>query len=159
MTVSFFGHAEVIDDKSVENAVLCTLEKELNGVYAEFLVGAHGKFDYLARVSCVNYKNKYKNGKVIFVTPYIDKVYLENCDSVIAACDETIYPDIESVPKRLAIVERNRRVVDMSDLIICYINRTWGGAFKAIEYAHKRKKKIINLGSADLEEYFLTVIA
>ena len=59
--------------------------------------------------------------------------------------DETVYPDIESVPKRYAISARNKWMVDASDVIVSYVDHDWGGASKTLEYAKKRKKRIISL--------------
>ncbi|MBR2044391.1 MAG: hypothetical protein IJ946_08660 [Clostridia bacterium] len=46
---------------------------------------------------------------------------------------------------KAALEERNREMVDRADLIICYVNREFGGAYKAMKYAEKRQKPIINL--------------
>lgn len=44
-----------------------------------------------------------------------------------------------------AIQIRNRNMVDRSDLIVCCIQHTGGGAYKTIQYAKKKNCKIINL--------------
>lgn len=38
-------------------------------------------------------------------------------------------------------------MINEADLIIAYVNHTYGGASKALEYAAKRKKRIINLAN------------
>ena len=59
---------------------------------------------------------------------------------------DTIYPmGLENVHPRFAIERRNRWLVDNSDYVIAYVNRTYGGAAKFYELAVKRKKKTINL--------------
>lgn len=62
-------------------------------------------------------------------------------------CDFTdfIMPvEIEKVPKCASIVKRNQWVVDNTDCIVCYICDKIGGAYRAVQYAQKHKKKIIN---------------
>ena len=41
-------------------------------------------------------------------------------------------------------------MAEQADLILCYIERESGGAYKAVQYAKKLDKEIINL--ADYEE-------
>ena len=59
--------------------------------------------------------------------------------------DSVIYPPLEKVPPRAAIVKRNEWMIEKADLIIAYVKQTYGGAYKALQYAHKRKKMMINL--------------
>lgn len=59
--------------------------------------------------------------------------------------DKIIYPEIENVPKRFAILKRNEYMVNESNFLIAYV-RYPGGALKILEYAEKRRKiKIINI--------------
>lgn len=55
-----------------------------------------------------------------------------------------------SAHPKLAITKRNEWMVEQADLVICYIERESGGAYKAVQYAKKLDKEIINL--ADYEE-------
>lgn len=59
--------------------------------------------------------------------------------------DSIIYPPIENTPPKFAIIKRNEWMVNKSDLIIAYVNRSYGGAYKSFAYAEKKKKTIINL--------------
>ena len=63
---------------------------------------------------------------------------------------DTMYPEIEGHPK-FAIERRNRWLVDHSDFVLCYINHTWGGAYKFARLAERRGKTVINLGNTDIE--------
>ena len=62
-----------------------------------------------------------------------------------------IYPqlktEMEKVPKRFAITWRNKWMVRESEMILCYINHTWGGAAQAVEYGRRQGKTVVNLGS------------
>lgn len=56
--------------------------------------------------------------------------------------DGIVYPPIENTPKKVAILVRNEWIVRQSDVIIAYVGRTFGGAYKAVAYAKKRGKKL-----------------
>ena len=56
--------------------------------------------------------------------------------------DDTIYPPLENVPKKYAIIRRNEWIVENADVVIACVKYSWGGAAKTSQYA-KRKKKAI----------------
>ena len=56
-----------------------------------------------------------------------------------------------SAHPKVAITKRNEWMVEQADLVLCYIERESGGAYKAIQYAKKLDKEIINL--ANYEEH------
>ena len=60
-------------------------------------------------------------------------------DSTLEIFDGTIYPDIENVPPRFAIIKRNEWMVKQSDFMIAYVNYPWGGAYKTLQYAERKK--------------------
>ena len=47
---------------------------------------------------------------------------------------------------KTVIQKRNQRLVDHSDIIIGYIKRNYGGAYKAIRYARRMSKTVICIG-------------
>ena len=59
--------------------------------------------------------------------------------------DEIAYPPLENIPPRLAIIKRNEWMIDKADIIIAYVEYSYGGAYKAFEYAGKKQKRIFNL--------------
>lgn len=59
--------------------------------------------------------------------------------------DDSVYPPLENTPLRFAIVKRNQWMIDNSQLIVAYVKYSWGGATKAVTYAKKKNKQIINL--------------
>lgn len=89
----------------------------------------------------VEYINKHIRS--VLILPYLEK----KID--MKKYDETIYPDLESVPKRYAIVHRNRWMVEKSDILIAYVTHNWGGAAKMLEYAEQKKKVIYKYSDID----------
>ena len=56
--------------------------------------------------------------------------------------DNIVIPErLYGVHPKSAITLKNRWMVDMSDLVIAYVERTNGGAYEALKYAEKRNKK------------------
>ena len=145
MIITFCGHSELTDWDIISEKVFEVLKNIKSNQEIHFYLGGYGRFDLLAAECCKRYKDTYKNAKLFFITPYLSDVYLKNREC--AVYDETIYPEIENVPLKFAISKRNRWMVDNSDLLIAYVNFSWGGAVKTLEYAHKKNKAYINLGN------------
>ena len=57
-----------------------------------------------------------------------------------------------SVHPKLAITKRNEWMAEQADLILCYIERESGGAYKAVQYAKKLGKEVINLAEETEED-------
>ncbi len=113
-----------------------------------FLVGRNGEFDkYVASAIRQIKKASLKyNCELILVLPYLTAEFLNNKASFENYYDSVILSHTASkAHPKSAIQIRNKDMVDQADLIICYIENNFGGAYKAIKYAEKQKKKIINL--------------
>lgn len=79
----------------------------------------------------------------------MDKTYINNKTQCIIAFDDILFPEIENIPKKYAILERNRWMIKHANFLIAYVDYSWGGAFKAFEFALKNKIPYINLGKLD----------
>ena len=89
---------------------------------------------------CVdNAKEKTGNIKNCLVVPYLSKKFNREC------FDEIIYPPLENVPYRYAILRRNEWLANNADIIISHVIHTMGGAEKMLKYAERKNKKIIYL--------------
>ncbi len=147
MIVSFCGHSRLFGKDFLEDKILKILEAEIKGEKVDFYLGAYGDFDSIAKMSCSIYQKTHSNSKLYFISPYVDNTYLKNLEDMIKTYDGIIYPEIENTPKRFAIVARNKWMVRQADLIIAYVDYSWGGAVKTLDYALKIKKHYINLGN------------
>ena len=65
--------------------------------------------------------------------------------------DGTVYPPLESVPRRFAISRRNEWMVQESDTVVAYVTHGWGGAAKTLDYARRKNRRIILCGLANNE--------
>ncbi len=92
---------------------------------------------------------------MIFITPYLSPTLEKKSASYQKGFDSVIYPEIENVPPRYAIVHRNRWIVEQADVLIAYVTHTYGGAYTMYQYAKRKTKKIYNIAK---KEVFDTVI-
>ena len=136
-TVTFCGHSEVEFAEEVRKWLESTVEALIKDGAETFLLGGYGAFDRLAADAVWKLKKKYPDIKSLLVLPYLDR----RADS--KKYDVTIYPPMENMPKRFAIVKRNQWMVREADVLVAYVLYSWGGAVKTLEYARKRKKGII----------------
>ena len=137
MIVTFCGHSEVAHWEEVRGWLHGTVEK-LIGMGADmFLLGGYGEFDRMAASVVWELKQRYPHVKSVLVKPYLDREMDES------KYDWTVYPGLEKVPSRYAISHRNRRMVEDADLVVAYVQHTWGGAAQTLEYAKRKGKEII----------------
>lgn len=149
MIITFCGHSNLVDnrEKLREKLLNVLLEQIPKNKCVSFYLGGYGAFDSLALDVCLEYKKNFNNNATLcFLTPYLIFKKEDEKDYKIRGYDEIIYPDLETVPKRLCILRRNDSMVKQADLIIAYINHTWGGAYEAFKKAKQMNKHIINLG-------------
>ena len=152
MIITFIGHSSLYNCKDlhtkIENAIIKNTTAE---GYISFYCGGYGDFDNLCASICRSIKEKMPRAEIVFITPYITEAQQKKLMYLIdnKLYDSIIYPPLEKVPAKFAICKRNEWMIDQSELIIAFVKRTHGGAFKALEYARKKKKVIINLADTD----------
>ena len=146
-TVSLFGHREIDDIWGVREQiarVIKTLVQEK--AYVTFLVGRNGEFDECAAAAIKRIQTEMgnENNEMTLVLPY----KVADLESYEKYYDNVIIPEaVHGVHPKSAITHKNRWMVEGSDLVIAYVEREEGGAYKAMKYAEKLKKEIINLKS------------
>lgn len=103
----------------------------------EFFLGGYGHFDFLCASVLREMKKDHPQIRLVLVLPYL------NSSMLTEGYDETVYPPLESVPKRYAIVRRNEWMIRESDIVVAYVIRGFGGAARTLDYARRKKKPII----------------
>ena len=150
MIVTFVGHRTIGDYKEifdkVKKYILC------NFPYDEqicFYCGGYGDFDNLCAAVCMSIKKQRSGVEVVYVTPYMTLSHQAVMQQLIdgGVYDSVLYPPLENVLPRFAISERNKWMVDCADVIIAYVHRGYGGAYKTLAYAQRKNKKVINLAN------------
>jgi len=141
MIITFCGHADFRGEEEYEEKIISVLrEKRADEVY----LGGYGNFDSFAYRCALKYKKEEApNLKLTLVTPYLDgnhkKGFLDG------EYDEIIYPELENVPLKFAVSRRNEWMVENADVVVAFIERAFGGAYKTLSYAKKIKREVINI--------------
>lgn len=100
--------------------------------YTTFLFGGMGMFDLLCARVVFELKREYALRSYL-VIPYLT---FRNYDRDLY--DDVIYPEgLERCYFKRAIVERNRYLVNSSQGALCYVVRSYGGAYQTVNYAKK----------------------
>ena len=144
--ISFFGHRCLwgVDIRErIEKTIMANLDKE-----TQFLIGTHGEFDRLALSICKGLRKIYPEIKITVV--FTNLSFLKrNKNSICGFYDDfqTMVYEIEEEHYKNKIIVSNRKMIDESDLIICYVNmkEQKSGAKMAVRYASRKGKMVINL--------------
>lgn len=134
----FIGHREA--GKDVFPLLVEAVEKHITeyGV-TDFYVGHYGGFDRLAAQAVEEAKERHPVIRLTLVLPYHPAI---RPISPPKGFDGTFYPwEDEKIPKRLAIIKTNQRMVDTCDYLITYAYHFLGGTGQIVEYAKKREKR------------------
>jgi uncharacterized phage-like protein YoqJ len=107
-----------------------------------FYVGNQGEFDSAVYRCLKQLREEYPHIRVCVVLAYLPTEKDEEIP-------DSMYPELEGHPK-FALDRRNRWMIDRADVCICYIDHTWGGAYKFVMLAQKRGLTVINIGSAEI---------
>ena len=141
MIVTFCGHRLVEEEPLVRRWLEATVTELIQKEADEFYLGGYGGFDRMA-LSVVNHaKEEHPCLRSVLVLPYLDR------KTAAEEYDHTIYPPLENVPKRFAILKRNRWMVDKADVIVAYVIHEWGGAAATLRYAESRGKPVVRFSA------------
>ncbi len=142
---TFFGHKECY---GLDGQVLLrTIEELIAQGVDTFYVGNQGQFDSAVYNCLKQLRKEHPHIRICVVLAYLPTEKNEYDDM-----SDTMYPEIEGHPK-FAIERRNRWMIEASDYCLCYINHTWGGAYKFAKLAKQRGKTVINIGNAEIGGY------
>ena len=150
MIVTFCGHAQFSESAEYEQRLLDFLEEKVGDESAEMYLGGYGNFDRFAYDCCKKYKQLHPRVSLVFVTPYLTVEYQKNhLEDRKERYDSILYPEIENKPPKLAILYRNRYMVEKADVVVAYVAHDWGGAYTTYRYAQRKGKMIFNLAAFD----------
>ena len=146
MIVTFFGHRDFVAGEMYEEMLMSAFEEAVAGEDVEFYLGDQGAFDRFAYVCAKKYKEIHTNASLVYVTPYLTEDYQRrHLCGLRGKYDSIIYPNIENTPLKYAILARNKYMVQKADLIVAYVDHSWGGAYQMLCFAKKNQKAILNL--------------
>lgn len=144
MTIAFAGHSFISSNNMVKEMVKDQIRNNIidNNLVTCYL-GGYGNFDEICARACRELKQEYGTIEIVYVTPYIslsEQTKIKEMQGC-GLFDTSIYPPIENVPPRFAILKRNEWMMTNADLIIAYVNHNYGGAYKSLQVENERKRK------------------
>ncbi|MBQ7408079.1 MAG: hypothetical protein IJW13_02250 [Clostridia bacterium] len=144
MIITFCGHSQVIFTDEEKSVLRNILVDEINkNPISKFYLGGYGDFDGLCLRTLRELKHDFPSIEILFITPYLDKNY-SKLGLAKYYYDDVIFPPIESVPRKFAILKRNEWMVEQADLVIAYVKYSWGGAAKALDLQYLRQHNLID---------------
>lgn len=137
---TFCGHAST--PERVRPILQTAIEKIIaDGTADVFYVGGQGRFDGMALGILKRLQETHP-----MIQYYEILAYMPGLKDEFGRGAPTIYPEgMELVPKKFAIIHRNRWMVEQADCIIAYVQHSWGGAAQTLSYARRRGLAITNL--------------
>ena len=155
MTIAFAGHSLILSFDKIKDLVKNEIKNNISGEDKVLcLLGGYGDFDEICARACRELKKEYDFIETVYVPPYITLSEQKKIKEMQAfgLYDTSIYPPIENVPPKFAIAKRNEWMMTNADLVIAYVSQKHGGAYRSLQIAKRKEKKIINLFAASVFE-------
>jgi hypothetical protein len=133
MIITFVGHSFVADQAKVKEAVKNLIREII--VTSDTCIcylGGYGEFDELCAGACRELKAEGKNLQTVYVTPYLSEGEQGKIKELqrLGLFDLSVYPPIENVPKKYAILKRNEWMIRSADTVISYSHLCVGNNFR-----------------------------
>lgn len=164
MVVCFIGHRAIINFEQLRIRLTEVISHFISNGADTFLFGSRSRFNTLCLEIVTGLKKRYPNIKRVYIRaeyPIISKDYE---DYLLESYEETFFPREIQNAGRCAYVERNKKMIDSSDVCIFYFNSDYklsaikqeiflplpnkerkSGTAVAFAYAKRKNKEIINL--------------
>lgn len=141
--IAMFGHRDFCSHKKLEDKLIPLLIRLLRTKkLIEIYIGRDGEFDIFAATIIKRVQREYdayNTMELNLILPYPKN----EMDAFEKYYDRVDIP-IKAHPKR-AITKRNEWMVEQADIVVGYIEREGGGAYKAMQYAKVSGKDVMNL--------------
>jgi uncharacterized phage-like protein YoqJ len=148
MIITFAGHAFISSNNRIKEIVKEQIKNHVDSSgHITCYLGGYGNFDEICACACRELKQEHYDIEVVYVSPYLSLQEQAKIKEMQRSglYDASIYPPIEKTPPRFAISKRNEWMMTNADLIIAYVNHSYGGAYKSLQVAKRKNKKIINI--------------
>ncbi len=158
MTVGFIGHRKIESTAELKERLKKTIEELILSEGADtFLFGSRSEFDKLCYEVVSELKKRYSHIRRIYVRAEYEVISESYTEYLLSSYEETFYPDQVHGAGALSYIKRNQVMIDRSDLLIVYYNEQYepksskrSGTKIAVEYAQKKKKRLMNLYAEDI---------
>ena len=168
MRVSIIGHREVQDKENLFWRISETVFELIENEGADFFYfGGKGEFDALCCLAVTRLQELFPHIKTVYVSAGREEQENSRGDALNKNYNETYYPDSVRGSNKLCYVIRNVAMIEVCDVLLTYCDTNYeppqrkrksqstsptsenkkpkSGTQMAVEFAKKRKKRIINL--------------
>ena len=122
MIITFCGHSDFLFNDDIKEQLKNILVDEINkNPTSKFFLGGYGDFDGLCLRTLRELKHDFPTIEILFITPYLDKNY-SKLELAKYYYDDVIFPPIESVPRKFAILKRNEWRLNKLTLLLPTLN-------------------------------------
>ena len=136
----FFGHRDAPEELLPSLVSLLEELTEQQGITV-FWVGGHGQFDRLAAEAVCRLRERFPRIRLELVAAY---PYAAEKPPRMA--DRAFLPEgLAQAPPKAAIVRRNRWMAQHADVVVTYLRRDTGVAYRAVCEARRWGKRIVPL--------------
>ena len=146
---SCFGHNKINVSKHLKEKLMSIFKELISKENVKyFYFGGFGEFDDLCHSIITELKNEHPEIYRIFCLSDPRQQRLSKRPKWLKDEDyeEITYLDLNFDYWYTRIYYRNCEIIDRSDFVVFYVNHTEkSGAYKALQYAIKKKKQIINI--------------
>lgn len=145
---SFAGHRNVFVpdiDRKIAATLDTIMEKDDTFV---FYAGGMGEFDSkcASAVRAARQRFPEKQLRLVLVLPYMTNRINTDKNLFETEYDDVMIPiELAGVHPKAAIRERNRWMVDRSDMLLACVYRDFGGAYDTMQYALRKEIGVFNL--------------
>lgn len=150
-SVCFIGHRKIKETPKLERKIEDTVYELLQMGKDNFILGDHSEFNSLCYGVLHDLKKELSFIRIIHFRCDYEDTDDYTMSFLIVGYDETICPKGVGSAGRAAYVERNKKMIDESEICVFYYDENYkpgkrnSGTKIAYEYAKKKNKKIINL--------------
>lgn len=150
--ITFCGHREVLNEIKLYKKLLDALQgyfsvddKFSSKLKMVFVCGGYGRFDGLAARALDEMRKRYPYTKFrkTYVSPYLMSAKDKNYEYLFSHYDEIIYLPLENIPPKFAISKRNEWMVNAAEIVIAYVNHSYGGAWATLKYAKRKRRTTV----------------
>ena len=138
---AFFGHRDGLYENKRQIIKELVTDLIKNEGVTQFYIGGRGAFDTICADIVHTLKKEFTWIKSTLVLSYIPQKNFVLSNTY----DDSVYLLEKAILPKFAIWETNKIIVDKCDFIITAVGKEGGGAYRALQYAKKRGKKVWNV--------------
>ena len=150
-TVCFTGHRDIPLRyvRAIELRLEAVLRDLIAKGYTDFAAGGALGFDTLAARMVLWLRDQYPHIKLHLILPCRNQTRgwsmrdIEIYEDILRDADDYLYTSEEYT--RGCMHKRNRHLVDMSSVCVCYLTKDKGGTAYTVKYASNNNLRIINI--------------